>query len=237
MRAVPEHPITIRIEITTRCNARCFCCNRQQLLTEESIWHLDEADMTWETFEKALGFVGPGTNVDLFGLGEPMLHPRLIDMVAAVSAAGGVPRLSTNGGFQDAELLQRLTDAGLKYIVFSLYAADPKLHEFLQPGVGSGVAWGNFETAVRLGYANAAICIMLTHNLPDTPAIVRRVAECGGKTLILQQVSFVPGTWLEAYAPSFAANVEMTRYWVRKARAEALRLGLHIERCYHPSLQ
>jgi len=237
MIPLPDKPRTVRIEVSTRCNARCLCCNRSFMQQPDNPWHLEDLDMEWSVFERAIEFVGEGTRVDLFGLGEPTLHPRLVDMVKAVSDRGADSMVSTNGILMNEDLVLRLRDAGLKGLVWSLYAPVGRLHEFLQSGVQSQMVWNNFKTSVKYGLGSAAIMVMMTYNLPEAPELVRQVADAGCKTVILQQVGFTKQTFLERVAPTYTPNIPMARHWIRVARSEASRLGVRVDRCYHPTLQ
>ena len=103
LRMLPPYPRPIRevhiIELTTRCNLRCrYCPSPQKLRPHE--------DMAWDTFEQTLRFIGKlcaaGTQgeVALTGIGEPTLHPRFLEAVAALRTLLGDQRqitISTNG--------------------------------------------------------------------------------------------------------------------------------------------
>lgn len=224
---VPVSPLSVRIEVTTRCNARCVCCVRPT----------PGEHMDWDTFEAALGFVGPGTVVDLYGRGEPTLHPRLPEMVARVTEEGARPGLSTNGMLLDEKLLATLREAGLERASFSLYAGEPALHERLQPGVCSARAWENFARCRATGLEGAAVCVLMTDNLPTLPEWVHRVHDCGGRHVVFQQLAFQPGSELESHAPTQPAHVAPARSWLAAALEEADRLGVRVERNYSPLLQ
>lgn len=87
------------VELTTRCNLRCkYCPSPQKLRPHE--------DMAWETYEQTLRFIkklcdaGTQGEVALTGIGEPTLHPRFVEAVAALREALGPERqitISTNG--------------------------------------------------------------------------------------------------------------------------------------------
>lgn len=96
----PAAPGYVQFYPTLRCNLACaFCFNRGLA---------PFADVVPADFERLLDrllLAGVGT-LDLLG-GEPTLHPRLEQLVAAVAARGMRCTLSTNG-FGDLELLDRL---------------------------------------------------------------------------------------------------------------------------------
>ena len=83
--------------------------------------------MSWETFEAGLErakeirdligleFDAP-VNVSLCGLGEPLLNPRVGDMIRAVKDAGFVCKLSSNGAMLTEKRRRQLLEAGLDEI-------------------------------------------------------------------------------------------------------------------------
>jgi hypothetical protein len=88
-----------QIEVTTRCNLRCPYCPSPNLPREKQ-------DMTWEVFEQSLEvvrfFVRRGTQgeLSLTGIGESLLHPRFVEMVACARETIGDDRplvIATNG--------------------------------------------------------------------------------------------------------------------------------------------
>lgn len=99
------------IELTNWCNAQCSFCpypspehNRQK------------GYMTDDTFEKMLDVVNIG-GVNLSGLGEPTLHPKLVQYVEALTLKGFIVQLNTNGRRLSQDLYDRLVRAGLHNVV------------------------------------------------------------------------------------------------------------------------
>ncbi len=90
-------PEEIQIEVTNRCNLDCRMCPRTR-------WGMPLEDMSWPVFERVLGQLPPGVRVaTLTGWGEPLLHPRLFDMVRAIRGLRprALVRYTTNGTFLD----------------------------------------------------------------------------------------------------------------------------------------
>lgn len=107
------------IELTTRCNLRCKYCPSPKLdVPREAGGHgRPKVDMEWAVFEQTLRFIekllaaGTQGEVALTGIGEPTLHPRLVDAVAALRALLGPARpvtVSTNGLLFTEELAAAL---------------------------------------------------------------------------------------------------------------------------------
>ena len=81
-----------QIEVTTRCVLRCVMCPRVALAQQ---WR--EMDLPWETFHRIACAFPLAQHVHLQGWGEPLLHPRLFDMIALAKEAGCRAGLTTNG--------------------------------------------------------------------------------------------------------------------------------------------
>lgn len=108
-----------QIELTTRCNLKCHYCPHFPELPRK------KEDMSWEDFEQALKlvefFVRQGTQAELSltGIGESLLHPRFVEMVAACRNVIGFSRrltVTTNGIVLTEELCRNL--AAFKPSVF-----------------------------------------------------------------------------------------------------------------------
>ena len=80
----------IYVEPTNACNLNCRTCVRHA-------WDEPEGFMEWSTYEAAVdGLAGPaggtGGTVAFMGLGEPLLHPRFLDMVRLAKRARSARR-------------------------------------------------------------------------------------------------------------------------------------------------
>lgn len=113
---------SIDIEITNRCNAKCHFCPRDQTP--------HQGLMSEETFDKALeraieyralaaDLLGAKTTVSLCGLGEPLLHPKAVEFVRRVKAAGFYCQMSSNAGLLTKEKGEALVEAGLDEILIN----------------------------------------------------------------------------------------------------------------------
>ncbi|MCL6450423.1 MAG: radical SAM protein [Acetobacteraceae bacterium] len=117
------------LELTNDCNLRCAMCPRSGA---RPVGYLD------------LGFLGrlleregrwlQGQHVWLHFHGEPLLHPRLLEAVRLVRAAGAYPRLSTNCTLLTPEVSRGLIQSGLSYLVFSVDGWSPTTHRALRRG-------------------------------------------------------------------------------------------------------
>lgn len=113
MKTIYPRPIRDihQIELTSRCNLRCHYCPHYPNLPRP------KEDMSWETFQVALSLVshycqqGTQTELSLTGIGESLLHPEFLRMVAAARETIGLSRpltVTTNGLLLDDEMCAAL---------------------------------------------------------------------------------------------------------------------------------
>lgn len=130
----PRFPPKVQIEVTNRCNLRCVMCTRNQM--ERPL-----ADFPFEAFQRIADECAtePHATIVLYYLGEPLMHPRLVDMVryldeikdnSPIPLAFGV---QTNGMLLTRQRAEQLIDAGLRSISISLDGLAER-HETLRPG-------------------------------------------------------------------------------------------------------
>lgn len=101
-----------QIEVTTKCNYRCFYCAGRAMAQR----HMSDA-----TMEGVLARLAPGRHVvSLQGEGEPTLHRKFWDWAERLLRAGYLPYTITNGSVIDPDLAHRL----LGNLGFSLDTVD-----------------------------------------------------------------------------------------------------------------
>ena len=118
-------PALCNIAITNSCNATCDFCNFAN-------GKVARKDLRWidaQQFERALEILhGRGIRYVSFFGGEPLLHPRLPDMIAASVAKGMGTALITNGWLLPSRLDQ-LAASGLRTVYVSIDAPRMAAHE------------------------------------------------------------------------------------------------------------
>jgi len=113
-------PRILYVESTTRCNLSCSMCVKQ---AEHSC--IPERDMPFSVYEKLLPAFPSLEGLVLNGIGEPLLHPRLADMVGFAREhmpAEAWIGFQTNGLLLNRDKAFKLVRAGLDTVCISVDA-------------------------------------------------------------------------------------------------------------------
>jgi MoaA/NifB/PqqE/SkfB family radical SAM enzyme len=137
----------INIGVSDRCNQRCIMCSEHspycagvmpqaqptggRRMAADDV--LDERDFGLMDPAMYRGLIGDlramgCREVELCGLGEPLLHPRLFEFLRQAKAAGLWVRLVTNASLLDEEKAKELVALGLDEIHISLNAGTPQTY-------------------------------------------------------------------------------------------------------------
>jgi len=108
-------PLFIGIETSGVCNLRCVMCPHGQP-DKHSARGLMSLEIFRAVVDEAREFA---FDADLFGGGEPLLHPRIFDMVDYARQAGIRTRLHTNATVLTEERARNLLESGLDYLSLS----------------------------------------------------------------------------------------------------------------------
>jgi MoaA/NifB/PqqE/SkfB family radical SAM enzyme len=112
----------VYIEPTNRCNLDCRTCMRN--VWDEPLGRMKKA--TFKGIVEGLHSVSSAPLVFFGGLGEPLMHPDIVDMVAKAKALGGTVELITNGTLLTRTMSEKLINAGLDMLWVSLDGATPE---------------------------------------------------------------------------------------------------------------
>lgn len=107
-----DHPIMAHIIPIRRCNLSCTYCNEYDDVSKP----VDTAVMVSRINKLA----DLGTGIVTLSGGEPLLHPNLDDIIAAMRARGVLACMITNGYLLTADRVKRLNDAGLDHMQISI---------------------------------------------------------------------------------------------------------------------
>lgn len=123
----------LRVSLTDRCNYSCFFCMPQSpsFFKDGETLRFEELIRLLRVF-RAIGI----DEVKLTG-GEPLLYPRVVDLVREASGMYRVT-MTTNGSLL-GRLWRSLVEAGLRGFNVSLHTLRQERHALLGPGSLSGI--------------------------------------------------------------------------------------------------
>jgi len=118
-------PRTFNTEPTNACNLKCCMCPREKSPRKTG-------DMDWALFEKIVDEAakyGP-RNFTLHKDGEPLMYPRIVDMVRLIKKSNplNTAYISTNGQLLTRELSEAFIESGLDILHVSIGAARPETY-------------------------------------------------------------------------------------------------------------
>ena len=119
-------PAVCNISVTNTCNARCGFCN----FAYNKGYSRDRRWLDAGRFADALTILHDqgGIRYVIFMGGEPLLHPKLVDMAATARSMGIQPLVITNGWLLE-DKLDDLARAGVETVLISIDAPDVEVHE------------------------------------------------------------------------------------------------------------
>jgi cyclic pyranopterin phosphate synthase len=186
----------LRVSLTDRCSLRCTYCMPADFaawLPGPTLLTVDELLTVVET-AVALGIDG----VRLTG-GEPLLHPDVVGIVAAVAGLPTAPQVSlTTNGLRLPALAQPLADAGLARVNVSLDTLDrDRFHALTKRDRLTDVIAG-LAAARAAGLAPVKVNSVLMRGVNDDEAVplLRRALDEGWQLRFIEQMPLdAGGTW------------------------------------------
>ena len=212
----PDGLRKVYVEPTNACNLDCRTCVRHA-------WDEPEGFMDWLVYERvveglaAAGHEAPtrgaapgcaaaeSATVAFMGLGEPLLHPRLVDMVRLATERGLATEVTTNALLLDEPMADALVAAGLRQLVVSIDGATAETFGKVRSGASLATVVRNVQhlqdkrefvdgPRVRVGLEFVA----MRSNVAELPGLNRVAAQLGASFIIVSNVL--------AYTPELVAE-------------------------------
>src|SRR5437667_11099419 len=116
-------PIEITLESTAKCNLYCPMCPRHIYTFDNENMDLDLYKKIVQDCKDYVEFIWP------YGIGEPMIHPKIFDMIRITHEAGIRTGMSTNATLMDDKRTDMLLDSGLDYVILAFDGATKETYE------------------------------------------------------------------------------------------------------------
>ncbi len=121
------YPVAISLESSAKCNLKCTRCPRTDMLTRNI------GNMDYNLYKETIDSINP-VFVTLAQLGEPLLHPRIVDMVDYVSKRGIMSRINTNATLLNDDINFAFIKAKLSHMLISFDSCNKTIFEKIRPG-------------------------------------------------------------------------------------------------------
>lgn len=178
------------IEPTTTCNLKCKTCIR-------NIWSDPIQHMSMQTFEHLVagleGLLGL-ERVVFTSFGEPLMHPHLLEMIAAVRRYDLAVTVGTNGLLLTPEYAAELIKLGVDRVMVSIDGGKPETFAGVRGAMLSLVVEhirGLNETKARLRSLLPAVGIefvALRSNIDELDDLTKLAAELNVSRLLVSNV-------------------------------------------------
>jgi cyclic pyranopterin phosphate synthase len=160
--APPRSPRSVRVSVTDRCDFACLYCR-----SSHGDGYVDGKLMVsaWQTMFAGLRRAGV-TRVRLTG-GEPLLHPRLLDIVRHAAALGFEDLSATTNASQLAALARPLKEAGLTRVNVSLDTLDADRFRAITRGGDLRGVLAGIDAALDAGLAPVKLNMVVLRGTND----------------------------------------------------------------------
>jgi MoaA/NifB/PqqE/SkfB family radical SAM enzyme len=146
LERAPTFPDRVYVESTNVCNLDCIMC--------PTGLHIDtrpKGFMDWDLYTAVVDEIAPFAEaVVLHSWGEPLLHPRIIEMIAYAKERGLWVETSTNATKLTEEVARRILDAGLDLIYLSMDGLTKETYERVRVKGKFEEVLGNIERFLEL---------------------------------------------------------------------------------------
>lgn len=175
----------LRISINHACNYKCEYCDKEGYLTRRNDHVLAAQDVA--AIIHAFNEVGSIRKVKITG-GEPLLHPDVAGVVAAIRTIPTVEEISmTTNGFFLATMAGNLKDAGLDRVNISLCSLDKSTYENVTGVDGLDIVLAGIDEAIHVGLIPVKINFVLLKGINDAE-LDSLLEFCGSKGARLQLI-------------------------------------------------
>jgi uncharacterized Fe-S cluster-containing radical SAM superfamily enzyme len=176
----------LQIRPSCGCNLSCPFCSVDAGPSSRSRVTDYQVDLEYlmEAVAEIAPFKGPGVECHIDSPGEPMLYPRIAELVAAMKSIKEVAVVSmqSNGTLLDESKIRALEEAGLDRINLSIHSLKPEKAAYL-----AGAPWFDIEkvTGAARGIAESSIDLMIAPvyipgiNDEDIPELIEFARSVG----------------------------------------------------------
>lgn len=219
-----------QIEVSSHCQGRCAYCPHTTMRGQWKARHMRE-----ETFAKLWPLLLETRRIHLQGWGEPLLHPRFIDLVKAARKADCLVSTTSCGLGMNVELATSLVDCGLDIIAFSLTGTREESNNAARRGVEFGRVLESVRLLQKVRKERMGVhlevhfaYLMLASRMHEVRELPERMQELGVHAAVVSTLDYLPSPeWKEeAFAPDEDDKNRRARDILEEAAERAAGMGL-----------
>lgn len=188
----PPLPRELQVEVTGACNLRCRMC----LVRYRPALGRRSASLGIDRFRALVDAVPGLERITLQGLGEPLLAPDLLPMIALAAERGIRVGFNTNATLLTRAKARALVASGLDWLHVSIDGATAATYEAIRDGASFDHVCANVAALIEerraAGRARPEVWVVfvaMQRNLHELPDVVRLAARLGVGRLRVQNLS------------------------------------------------
>jgi MoaA/NifB/PqqE/SkfB family radical SAM enzyme len=187
-----DPPLTkVYVEPTTQCNLACRTCVRHS-------WSDPIGQMSMDIYERLIDGLRQMPSlrkVAFWGFGEPLMHPRILDMIRMAHDLGAETEMITNGLLIDQKLARGLVACSLDTLGVSVDGATPSAYQDVRTGADLRSVETNIGYVVEQRNASdnkkpeiGVEFVMMRRNLHELPHLRRLARSLGASFVVVTNV-------------------------------------------------
>jgi MoaA/NifB/PqqE/SkfB family radical SAM enzyme len=229
LRVFKARPRKLFLEVTTRCNIRCIQCAR----SSDPAFNRTARDLEWPVYERIRPIIPGLLQVNLFGFGEPFMHPRMLDMISDIKRSGVAINVTSNGVLVAGETATAVVEAGMDELTISMDGAKPETFDGIRRGAGFTRVVSNVRELNALKKAKGSMrplvrfeFVAMRRNISELPELVDLASSLGVMEVIVVHLQEYGLTKGESVASETALTGPVFDEAARKARELGVLLRL-----------
>ncbi len=190
-------PLEAFLELSARCNLRCKMC----AIAYDTRYQGNgrPAFLTPDLFDRLRPIFPTLLRAHLYGLGEPVLNPRLTDYIRDLSAAGVEVWFTTNATLIDDPRADGFARAGADRISISIDGTTPEVYEEIRRGASFEALMKGLKALARARrrYGRPRLTVnfvAMASNTHQLPQLVDLCAEVGVEEINVEPLFYWGGS-------------------------------------------
>lgn len=223
-----QGPVSVHLDVTNACNAACVTCwDHSPLLTTPRPASWKRRSVAPDAFRDVvsqLAAMGSVRHVIVSGMGDPLVHPHIYDLLASIKAQGWELTVISNLLAADRD---RLCAAGIDQLLVGVQGVTPDSYAAFHPG------WDERHFFQLCGHLRALaytttrvrhVQVLQRDNVDEIEEMIHFARSFRADRVNFKLASLKDGT--EACAMTEAQRERLVTEGLPRARAAATKLGV-----------